>query len=89
MDWIILNLITNKRNNKLIYGFLFGIIILDFLNDQIGFLSEEYLFIDFSLYAIGILIIKGIINYWYRNLYRKNQKILDNFFIFLIFLHYT
>jgi len=78
MDWIILNLITNKRNNKLIYGFLFGIIILDFLNDQIGFLSEEYLFIDFSLYAIGILIIKGIINYWYRNLYRKNQKILDN-----------
>ena len=24
MDWIILNLITNKRNNKLIYGLLFG-----------------------------------------------------------------
>jgi len=60
MDWIILNLITNKRNNKLIYGFLFGIIILDFLNDQIGFLNEKYLFIDFSLCAVGLLIIKGI-----------------------------
>jgi tetratricopeptide (TPR) repeat protein len=78
MDWIILNLITNKRNNKLIYGFLFGIIILDFLNDQIGFINENYLFIDFSLYAVGLLIIKGILDYWYRNLYRKNQQILDN-----------
>lgn len=77
MDWIILNLITNKRNNKMIYGFLFGIIILDFLNDQIGFINERYLIIDFSLYAIGILIIKELLNYWYKNLYRKNQKILD------------
>jgi tetratricopeptide (TPR) repeat protein len=78
MDWIILNLITNKRNNKLIYGFLFGIIILDFLNDQIGFINEKYLIIDFSLFAIGLLIIKEILNYWYRNLYRRNQKILDD-----------
>ncbi|WP_321290158.1 tetratricopeptide repeat protein [uncultured Sunxiuqinia sp.] len=78
MDWIILNLISNKRNNKLIYGFLFGIIILDFLNDQIGFINEKYLIIDFSLFAIGLLIVKEILNYWYRNLYRRNQKILDD-----------
>jgi len=78
MDWIILNLITNKRNNKLIYGILFGIIILDFLNDQIGFINQKYLIVDFSLYAIGLLIIKEILNYWYKNLYRKNQRILEN-----------
>jgi len=77
MDWIILNLVTNKRNNKLIYGILFGIIILDFLNDQIGFINERYLIVDFSLYAIGLLIIKELLNYWYRNLYRRNQRILD------------
>lgn len=78
MDWIILNLITNKRNNKLIYGFLFGIIILDFLNDQIGFINEKYLILNFSLFAVGLLIVKQILNYWYRNLYRRNQKILDD-----------
>lgn len=78
MDWIILNLITNKRNNKLIYGFLFGLIILDFLNDQIGFINEKYLIVDFSLFAIGLLIIKEILNYWYKSLYRRNQRILDN-----------
>lgn len=78
MDWIIINLITNRRNNKLIYGFLFGIIILDFFNDQIGFINEKYLIIDFSLYAIGLLIIKEILNYWYKKMYRRNQKILDN-----------
>jgi len=77
MNWIISNLITNKRNNKLIYGLLFGIIILDFLNDQIGFIDENYLIVDFSRYALGLLIIKEILNYWYRNLYRKNQKIID------------
>ncbi len=71
-------MITNKRNNKLIYGFLFGIIILDFLNYQIGVISEKYLIINFSLIAIGLLIVKEIMNYWYRNLYRHNQKILDN-----------
>jgi tetratricopeptide (TPR) repeat protein len=77
MDWIIVNLITNKRNNKLIYGILFGIIILDFLNDQVGFINEKYLIVDFSLYAIGLLIIKQILNYWYKSLYRENQTILD------------
>ncbi|MCL3781031.1 tetratricopeptide repeat protein [Prolixibacteraceae bacterium JC049] len=78
MNWIILNLITNKRNNKLIYGALLGIIILDFLNDQIGFINQKYLIVDFSLCAIGIFIIMEILNYWYKNLYRKNQRILEN-----------
>ncbi len=78
MDWIILNLITNKKNNKLIYGFLFGIIVLDFLNDQIGFINKKYLIIDFSLYAIGLLIVKEILNYWYKNLCHRNQRILEN-----------
>lgn len=78
MDWIILNLITNKRNNNLIYGFLFSIIILDFLNDQIGFINKKYLVVNFSLYAIGLLIIKEILNSLYRILYRRNQRILEN-----------
>ena len=78
MDWIILNLITNKRNNKLIYGVLFGIIILDFSNDQLGFIKEKYLIVDFSILAIALLIIKEILNYWYRSLFRKNQSIIEN-----------
>jgi tetratricopeptide (TPR) repeat protein len=78
MDWIILNLITNKRNNNLIYGFLFGLITLDFLNDQIGFIKEKYLIVDFSLLLIGLLILKGILNFWYKSLYRRNQRILEN-----------
>jgi hypothetical protein len=36
------------------------------------------LIIDFSLYVIGLLIIKELLNYWYKNLYRRNQKILDD-----------
>ena len=77
MDWIIQNLITNKRNNNLIYGFLFSIILLDFLNDELGFIPQKYLVINFSLYALGLLVFKEIIGYWYRNLFRRNQKILD------------
>lgn len=78
MDWIVLNLIINKRTNKVIYGVLFGIIILDFLNDQIAFVNEKYLIIDFSIFAITLLVIKEMLSYWYRNLYRKNQLILDS-----------
>ncbi len=77
MDWIILNLITNKRNNILIYGFILVIIILDFINDRIGFINEKYIIIDFSLFAIGLLIVKEILNYWYKKLYNKNKNILD------------
>lgn len=78
MDWIILNLITNKRNNNLIYGVLFGIIILELLNDQLGFIQEKYLIINFSIFAITLLIIKETLNYWYRSLYRKNLSIIEN-----------
>ncbi len=77
MDWIILNLIANKRNNNWIYGILVSIIILDFLNDQMQFIPPKYLIIDFSLCAIGLLIIKEIANYWYKNLYHKNIQSLD------------
>ncbi len=77
MDWIILNLITNKRNNNWIYGILVSIIILDFLNDQMQFFPPQYLILDFSLCAIGLLIIKEIANYWYKNLYHKNIQSLN------------
>jgi tetratricopeptide (TPR) repeat protein len=76
MDWIIQNLIANKRNNYLIYWVLIGIYILDFINDQLGFIEEKYLIIDFSLYALVLLAIKEILNYWYRSLYRKNESII-------------
>jgi tetratricopeptide (TPR) repeat protein len=77
MNWVIRNLITNKRNNNIIYTVLFGIIILDFLNDQTHFIKQEYLKIDFSLIAIFILIVKWIIHYLYGSLYKKNEKIIE------------
>ncbi len=78
MDWIIQHLITNKRNNYLIYVFLFSIIILDFFNDQMGFINEKYLIFDYSLCAIFLLIIKEVVNYWYKQLYFRNQKIISD-----------
>ena len=77
MNWIITNFITNKRNNNIIYGILFGIILLDFLNDQIHFISQKYLRIDFSLIAIFLLIIKWVIHSWYGNIYKKNERIIE------------
>ncbi len=78
MDWIILNLITNKRHNNLIYGVLLGVIILDFINDQIGFINEKYLVVDWSLCAIVLFILKEILNFGYKRLYNKNKQILAN-----------
>jgi len=77
MNWIITNFIINKRNNNIIYGVLFGVIILDFLNDQIHFINQEYLKVDFSLIAIFLFIIKWSIHYWYANMYKQNEIIIE------------
>lgn len=77
MDWIIRHLITNKRNNRIIYGILFGIILLDFLNDQLQFLDDKYIIVDYSILAIILLLVKEILNYWYKSIYKKNQSIIS------------
>ena len=74
MNWIIKNLITNKRNNTILYVIVIGLLVINFSN----LIKQPNIKLSISVFIVFVTVFKTFSDYWYRHLYRKNQKILDN-----------
>ena len=87
MNWIIKNLILNKKIDWILYG-LFGLLLIaDFITDTIT--NRNLIKLNIFLLALVIIILHKILNYLYRILYFSNQKILDSISGLLIKENYS
>jgi len=73
MNWIIINLITNKRNNNIIYAIVIGLLLISFSD----LIENREINIAISIFVLLVSIIKGTMDFWYRNLDKRNQKIIE------------
>ncbi len=78
MDWIIKNIITNKKFDRILYGLLIAIIIVDFLTDKFGNPDKNLIGFNFLLIALLIVGAKELMNYSYKKLYFSNQSNLNS-----------